>query len=143
MYLRILKPWTHDHFVLALLFATIGIKGIDINKFLLLVGAGKIANPVIAEDIRNKITSDDLARAILVRLFWFITRIDIVRVVSHLAVTLVGLNAGVCMALLTLPLISFFWREKPFPWTSSSLPYTISITERYRRLAMVQKCVGL
>ena len=111
------KWWTmiHSHFVLIGGFALrddTGIKEIGIDTFLRHVQAGDILNPVIMEDdIKDKSTSDGLAKAILiVQLCWFATQI-VVRLVNHLAVTLVELDT-VCMALFTLPLI-FCWWKKP------------------------------
>ena len=105
---------THSHFMLIGGFALrddTGIKEINIDDFLSLVRVGDIVNPAIREeDINDKSTSDGLGKAILiVQLSWFTIQI-IVRLVDHLAVTLVELDT-VCMALLTLPLI-FFWWEK-------------------------------
>ena len=106
---------THSHFVLMGGFALCdetGIKEINVHKFLSLVETGEIVNPkVTKDDIRDKSPFDGLGKAILVvQLSWFTSQI-VVRVVNHLAVTLVELDTA-CMALLTLPLI-FFWWEKP------------------------------
>lgn len=106
---------THSHFVLIGGFALhddTGIKEIKMDRFLSLVQDGKIVNPVITKkEIKDKSTSDSLGKAILVvQLSWFATQF-VIRLVDRLTVTLVELDT-VCMALLTVPLI-FFWWQKP------------------------------
>ena len=111
------KWWTttHSYFVLMGGFALQddeGTREIDFRDFLSLVDAGDIVNPVVTKDeIKDKSTSDALTKAILiVQLSWFVTQVA-ARLINHLAVTLVELDT-VCMALLTFPLI-FFWWGKP------------------------------
>ena len=89
-----------------------GTREIGIDEFLSLVDAGNIVNPVITEgEIQDKSASDALAKTILiVQLSWFMTQVA-ARFINHLVVTLVESDT-VCMALLTFPLV-FFWWGKP------------------------------
>ncbi|KAG9316866.1 hypothetical protein JVU11DRAFT_2942 [Chiua virens] len=99
---------THSHFVLNggfVLRDSEGLREIKVEEFLRLLDAKEIVNPMVKEaDIKDKSSSDDLAKAILVaQLSWFMIQV-IVRLVNHLVVTLIELDT-VCMALLTLILI--------------------------------------
>ena len=114
------KWWTrtHSYFVLMGGFALQddeGTREIRFDTFLSLVDAGDIVNPVVTKDeIKDKSTSDALAKAILiVQLSWFVTQVA-ARLINHLAVTLVELDT-VCMALFTFPLIFFWWRKPCCP----------------------------
>ena len=106
---------THSHFVLIggfVLCDNTGFKEIGVNRFLSLAEAGDIVNPVITKDeIIDKSTSDPLGKAVLAaQLSWFMIQI-VSRLSNHLSVALVELDvAG--LAVLTLPLI-FFWWNKP------------------------------
>ena len=90
-----------------------GTREIGIDEFLLLMDAGDIVNPVIMEhEIKERSTSDALAKAILiVQLSWFMIQVA-ARFTNRLVVTLVELDT-VCMVLLTFPLV-FFWWGKPY-----------------------------
>ncbi|KAF8447178.1 hypothetical protein L210DRAFT_894835 [Boletus edulis BED1] len=85
---------------------------IDSLRFLVLVKKNEVINPFISvQDIKDKSKSDSIGKAILtLQLLWFTLQV-VVRGSRGLAITLVELDT-VCMALLSL-LVLFFWWDKP------------------------------
>ncbi|KAF8449455.1 hypothetical protein L210DRAFT_2664031 [Boletus edulis BED1] len=107
------------------------------REFLKLCKANEIGNPIItAKDIKGRSKSDGLGKMILaLQLFWFMLQV-VVRGSTGLAVTLIELDT-VCMAVLSLLVILFWWDKPLRPDCPYILYYSPPGVELYPRAQSV------